>query len=257
MIRLSFLIITGITFGFFSHASYAANSIQFSADAIQSVPGKPEMRAKIFVGKNAVRNEYQVNGETYVELVRQGKNGQVILNPQKKEFFEVPGAPANLPFLARNKSKKSSPCEGVKNVTCRKLGVEKVNGRKTEKWEFVNRANNRELRSLHWIDVKKNFPIRELFPDGSSSEMRLLGEEQLDGRVTQRWEMVRMLPDGQKQYSMQWHDDELKFAIREVLPGGYMRELRNIKIGKQKDDKFKIPADYRQVTQQQVMKSSR
>lgn len=257
MIRQCLLIITGITFGLTSHAGYASNFIQFSADAIQTVPGKPEMRAKIFVGKNAVRNEYQINGEKYIELVRQGKNGKVILNPQKKEYIIMQGAPANLPFLAQNKSKKSSPCEGIKNVTCRKLGAEQINGRKTEKWEFINKVNERELRSLHWIDNKENFPIRELFPDGSSSEMRLLGNEQLNNRATQKWEMVRMSPDGQKQHSMQWHDKQLKIAIREVLQGGYMRELKNIKVGKQNSNKFKIPDNYRQVTQQQVMQAPR
>ena len=253
MIRRFFLIITGLTLGFFGAATHAASTIQFSAEAIQKVPGKPEMRAKIFVGNNAVRNEYQMNGETFIELIRQGEKGKVILNPQKKEFVVIPGAPANLPFLARNKNKESSPCKGIKNVTCRKLADEKLNDRKTAKWEFVNRVNNRELRSLHWIDSEKNFPIRELFPDGSSSEMRMLGEEQVDGRTTQKWEMVRMSPDGQRQYSMQWHDQELNFAIREVLQGGYSRELRNIKIGKQMSSKFKIPTDYKQVSQQQAM----
>ena len=32
--------------------------------------------------------------------------------------------------------------------------------------------------------------------------------------------------------------------IREELPGGYVRELRNIKVGKQAADLFTIPAGY-------------
>ena len=40
----------------------------------------------------------------------------------------------------------------------------------------------------------------------------------------------------------QWYDPELKIAIREELPGGYIRELRDIKTGKQEKDLFEIPS---------------
>ena len=44
--------------------------------------------------------------------------------------------------------------------------------------------------------------------------------------------------------SIQWYDKQLKMVIREELPGGYVRELRNIKLAKQPKELFSIPAGY-------------
>ena len=48
----------------------------------------------------------------------------------------------------------------------------------------------------------------------------------------------------------QWYDRELQIAMREELPGGYFRELRNIRIGPQSDALFRVPAGYRLVEPQ-------
>ena len=42
----------------------------------------------------------------------------------------------------------------------------------------------------------------------------------------------------------QWYDPQLKIAIREELPGGYFRELRDIRVGAQSPQLFTIPAGY-------------
>ena len=224
----------------------AEGIIQFSADAIQRTPDRPPMQARIHVGAEAVRSEYKMDGQKFIEIVRKGE--RVLINPARKEYLIQPGGTTPLPQQWQPAAPGTSPCRGVPGVTCRMLGKEMVNGRETEKWEFVARANGHEVRSLHWIDVKKRFPLRQLFPDGSLVEMRLVGQETLDGRKVEKWEMRQTRPDGQSQVSWQWHDPQLHIVIREELPGGYVRELKHIRIGSQDPALFRIPADYRPVT---------
>ena len=53
--------------------SFTANAFEiaqeFSAEAVQSAPGRPSMNVKMFISKNAVRTESQMNGNTVVEIV--------------------------------------------------------------------------------------------------------------------------------------------------------------------------------------------
>lgn len=227
-------------------AQAASQVIQFSATAVQQTPDQPVMKAKLYVGADAVRSEYEMNGQKFVEIVREKKKERIMLNLARKEYVVQTGASVALPET-RAKKADVSPCEGVPNVNCKKLTEEKVNGRLAEKWEFISENQGRELRSLVWIDKQKRFPVRQLYPDGSMSEMNLLGKEKVDGRVTEKWEAATVQPNGQRSRSLQWHDVQLKIAIREELPGGYVRELKDIKLGKQPARLFEIPAGYKQI----------
>lgn len=227
-------------------AQAADGIIQFSADAIQRTPDRPPMQARIHVGADAVRSEYEMDGQRFVEIVREGE--RVLINPARKEYLIQPGGGAPLPQRQAPAPPGTNPCQGVPGVTCHLLGKETVNGRAAEKWEFVAQANGREVRSLHWIDVEKRFPVRQLFPDGSLVEMRLVGSETLDGRKVEKWEVRQTRPDGQSRISWQWHDPQLHIAIREELPGGFVRELKHIRVGHQDPALFRIPAGYRLLT---------
>lgn len=226
-------------------ASAAEGVIQFTADAIQRTPDRPPMKARIHVGPDAVRSEYEMNGQRFIEIVRQQE--RILINPDRKEYVIQPGGNTPLPQARKPQPPGTSPCQGVPGVSCRMLGKEKVNGRLAEKWEFVTTRNGHEVRSLHWIDVEKRFPVRQMFPDGSLVEMRLVSHETLDGRPVEKWEVKQTRPDGQTRVSWQWHDPELHIAIREELPGGYVRELKNIRLEPVPRRLFEIPAGYRRI----------
>jgi hypothetical protein len=134
-------------------------------------------------------------------------------------------------------------------TTCRKLGDETIAERQTEKWEFTTERNGQTYRSLHWIDVNRRMPIREFYPDGTVTELTMLGSETINGRSTEKWRMQMTHADGQQISSLQWYDPQLKIAIREEMPGGYMRELRNIKVGNQDKGLFEVPTGYQRVQQ--------
>lgn len=219
--------------------------VEFSAEAVQMAPQRPTMVAKMFVSKKAVRTESNVNNQQTVEIVFPNEGRRVVLFPQQKNYMEQTGMPKIKPVSSQKKN--FNPCAGVTDTRCKKLGTEKVQGRKTEKWEIIAQREGRSTRSLHWIDVKRRMPLRESFADGSFSELKLLKKEKLNGRKTEKWQLTVTRNNGKSMDSNQWYDTQLKMMIREELPGGYVRELRNIKVAKQADSLFKIPNGYQRV----------
>ena len=134
------------------------------------------------------------------------------------------------------------------NITCKQLGTEEVNGRPAQKWEFENTAQEQSSKMLVWLDAERRMPVRQFMPDGSTMEMKLVGEETLQGRPTEKWEMTARRPGGKSQVSYQWYDPQLKTNIREEQEGGFTREYINIKVGPQPAALFTVPADYHEVS---------
>jgi hypothetical protein len=81
-------------------------------------------------------------------------------------------------------------------------------------------------------------------PNGQIVELKLIGIEQIDGRSAEKWEMVTTAPKQQPMATFQWYDPELKLAVREEFPGGYVSELKNIRVDPQPDDLFAVPAGF-------------
>lgn len=218
---------------------------EFSADAVQSISGQPSMNAKLYVSKNAVRTESIMNGSDMVEIVYAKDNRRVLLNKQTKKYIEQKLSGENM--NAKNKKTKdiTSPCNSISDAMCKKLGNENINDRETVKWEMTVKRNGRSFKSLHWLDKKYHMPVREQFQDGTISTMTLSAKEKIGERETERWYLHAIRPDGQSIESQQWYDPNLKMVIKEELPGGYVRELRNIKVSKQDKKLFQIPSDYK------------
>jgi hypothetical protein len=225
----------------------AENAAQFSAQAVQTMPNRPEMVATMYVGKDAVRTEYTTKGQKVIEIVYLEQKRRVMLLPDQDAYMEK--VDESVPSMEAG-SKKVNPCAGLKGISCKKLGTEKVNGRNAEKWEMTSRQNTgRDVKTLHWIDLERNIPVKEFFQDGTVSELRKIKSEKVNGRNTEKWELTISTPDGNTTKSYQWYDPALKIEIREEMPGGYVRELRNIKLGKQSAKLFEVPATYKKLTQ--------
>ena len=226
--------------------SFSANAFEiaqeFSAEAVQIIPGRPSMNVKMFISKNAVRTESMMNGNTVVEIVYPKDKRRVLLNQNRKTYVEQKAQNSN---AAKVKKIARSPCNGIENATCKKIGKEKINGRDAVKWEMTVQRNGRDFKSLHWLDKKYHMPLREQLHDGTVSTMTMSGKEKINGRNTEKWKLQAVHPNGQKMESQQWYDPKLKMVIREELPGGYVRELRNIKVAKQNKSLFKIPSEYK------------
>ena len=218
---------------------------EFSAEAVQSTPGQPPVIAKMFVSKNAVRTETAIGNNTIIEIVFPKDQRRILLNQHAKTYVDQ-----KLPAKVNDRlsRKDTSPCHGLANARCKKLGQEKIDGRNSIKWEMTVSRNGQYLKSLHWIDSKRQIPLREQFSGGTVSTMSFVGKEKINGRNTEKWKFYSVRPNGRSIESQQWYDLALKMVIRETLAGGYMRELRNIKVAKQNKALFEIPADYKQDT---------
>ena len=223
-------------------------AVEFSADAVQQVPQKAPMQARMFAGKEAVRTEYSRDGQQVIEIVyhRQGK--RVVIFPAQGNYMEQSVAAPKRGSQA-GAAVDGNPCADLADATCAKLGQEQVHGRDTVKWEVSRVVQGQPARSLHWIDRERNLPLREFFPDGTLSELRQVGEETLHGRKAEKWRHMVTMPDGNSVTSHQWYDPQLKITVREEMPGGYLRELKNVKVGSQARDMFEIPAGLRKIEQ--------
>ncbi len=223
-------------------------AIEFSADAVQVAPAHPEYHARMYVSKHSVRTDSVLNNIPVVEIVNYKNQTRSLLVPKEKIYIQQK---SNKPTMAASSgtSRSKKPCAGLADTTCEMLGKEKINNRQTEKWEFVVKRNGQDYRGLHWIDVERQMPVREFFPDGTVTELVLQGKEKMNGRNTEKWIMQVIRADGYKMLSTQWYDPELKMSIREEVQGGFIRELRDIKTGKQAKELFQVPAGYKKVEQ--------
>lgn len=219
-------------------------SKEFSANAVQVAPGRTPVYSKMFVSKDAVRTELIQQGKMLVDIAYPAKGKRVLLNPEQKTYMEMTGLPVRS-FLSSKKAK--TPCEGVPGASCQSLGKEKVYGIPAEKWQVERKVNGKTFRSLHWIDNSRRLAVKEMLPDGSVTELIMQGKSDLNGRQVEQWESRISQPSGQSQVSRQWYDLQLRIVIREEMDGGYLRELNNIKVGKQDKKLFEIPAGFKKI----------
>jgi hypothetical protein len=227
---------------------YAQNAGKpFSATAVQLTP-QGAIQTRVFITEKAIRNEYEQGGTSVIEIIHPAENKRVLLFPKEKLFIEQ-HAPD---FPDRRVTDKDSPCASIPGTLCRVIGEEVINGLEAEKWEFSRVENGRPVHTLHWIDKKRKLPVREFFADGSVIEMSLLNDETVNQRKAEKWRMQIMRADGQRSQFLQWYDRELNLVIREEHPDGYVRELRDIKTGKQDKSLFSIPDGFKRSAQPPV-----
>jgi hypothetical protein len=224
---------------FITDYSYAEQkTVEFSAEAVISAPQQAARQTKLSVSEKAVRTETTVNGQSIIEIVYPEEGRAILINNSLRSYREK--------VFDQQSSKKNSdtPCDQISNAICEKLGTENIDGHDTEKWQIISENRGRKLRTLHWMDIKRKLALREFFPDGSVAELKMLKKEKLNGRNTEKWQRTLSRPNGKSTISYQWYDPALKIAIKEELPGGYIRELKNIVVSRQSDNLFSVPDDF-------------
>lgn len=219
-------------------------NVEFTAEAMQSMPGQAPVYSKMYVSKNAVRTESYINGSLVVDITFPYQGRRLRLFPETKKYIAASSLPV---IMEPNKKAAQSPCDGMPGSVCKNMGNEILNGIKVEKWQIEKKVKDKVLKVLQWIDPKRNLSLREMSPDGSIAELRTLGKSDLYGREVEVWEYIESNATGITDRSKQWYDPELKMVIQEQKQGGYFRGLRNIKTGKQNKALFELPASYQKV----------
>ena len=225
--------------------------VEFSADVNQSMPQQESRQGRIYVGNDQVRTDINVSGKTMIQIIDIKQQTAYMLDPGQKSYMERKAGPGELNPGGGVAAKDADPCAGMQNLACSRIGIESVNGRPAEKWELENTAHGQSGKLVIWLDQVRHIPVRQDLPDGSTMEMRLVGSETLNGRNTEKWEVKLTRPGGQSSVAYQWFDPELNMNIREEQPGGFVSELRNIRIGKQPADLFTVPSGYKMMSMPQ------
>ena len=229
-------------------ASAGQSQVEFSADVIQSMPQQESQQSKMYIGNDQMRTDMTVGGKTMIQIIDMKQQTAYMLDPEQKTYMERKAGPGESMPGGGAAQKDTNPCAGMQNLVCRRIGVESVNGRPAVKWELENTSHGQSGKMEIWLDQERHIPVRQTLPDGVTMEMRLVGKEALNGRNTEKWEMKATRPGGQSSIAYQWFDPQLNMNVREEQPGGYVRELRNIRIGRQPADLFTVPPGYKLVS---------
>ncbi|MCB2262159.1 MAG: hypothetical protein LGR52_04365 [Candidatus Thiosymbion ectosymbiont of Robbea hypermnestra] len=222
---------------------------EFSAEVLRYGPeGKQAASGKLFVGDKRGRVEDSHQGQHIIRIIDENRGLEWILFPDRREYGEQKlGGPGGKPPGMGIKPTEN-PCAGRPGMTCRRLGEEKIAGRPAVKWELTASHQGQTMKSTQWLDKERGIPLRQEMPGGHKTELRFVARENLNGRRVEKWEMVATMPDRREMRTFQWIDPELALTVRQEFPGGMVSELKNIQIGKQPDDLFKIPAGFKRVT---------
>jgi hypothetical protein len=231
-------------------AQSLAAGAQFSADMVRTGANGDTTSGKMYVGDGRMRMEMTQQGREVVRITDTNRQMEWILFPAEQSYIER-GAPPGSAQQAEPQaapSAETDPCTGMQGVTCKRVGVEDVNGRPAVKWEMTATQQGQTLTGVEWLDKERGIPLKQTMPNGQGMELKLLGKETLDGRAVEKWEMTNTVPGHDSTRTVQLYDPELKLAIREEFPGGYVSELKNIRIGPQPDNLFVVPAGYSRMT---------
>jgi hypothetical protein len=220
-------------------------AVEFSADTVQTDPQKNQRVGHIFVGKSLVRSEMQQNGQPVVNIVDTENQVTWVLYPQQRSYIEYRME------SARPSAEPGSPCEGLPDSQCKRLGEETIQGRPATKWQVRIPSPGGAVQSTQWIGKQRSILLRQEVEGGPVMEQRMLEVEQLHGRTVEKWEMTVSQGDQPVQRSTRWFDPQLNLAIKEENPGGYIRELRNITVAPQDPALFRVPEQFKKIIPQQ------
>lgn len=235
-------LVTGLVFAD-SHAA-----VQFSADIYQKGQGGQESSGRIFVGAGQMRTEMTQGGQQVVQIVDNKRQMTWVLYPSQRSYMEMAGRGAP---QAQPESGEANPCQAMPGAQCNKLGPEKVGGRDAVKWQISYSQQGKQIQTTQWLDKARGIVLRQESANGQRSEMKMLGLEKLGNRTVEKWEMTFSQGNQPAQRSYRWFDPELNLAVREEFPGGYVREMRNIRVAPQDPGLFTQPSGYKKITPQQ------
>jgi len=219
---------------------------EFSAEVSRRGPQGEASTGKLFVSDKRMRTEMSHQGRQIIRITDQGRGVEWTLFPDRKKYMEQPlgGPEGAIPGTRSIPAKAKDPCSRMPGLTCRKLGEEKIGGRMAVKWEMVASHQKQTMKSTQWIDKERGIPLRQEMFDGQTTELKFVATEKLNGRQVEKWELVATMPGRPETRTFQWFDPELELIVRQEFPGRMVSELKNIRVGKQPDDLFKVPAGY-------------
>lgn len=222
-------------------ASTALAGPQFTADTVQMQPGQEMRSGKLFVSDKGVRFEYQQDdGQMVAQVLLPSKNVMRVLFPVSRTYMEI-DVPHGASLV---ETRPDVPCKASAEVECVKEGDDPANAGLV-RWTIRTRTPQTMVRV--WWDAKRKMAVREEYMDGRVMQATLRGSETYEGHAVEGWETVYLTPNGQYRRAMSLYSAELGLSVVDQMPGGSVRQLRNIQIGAPDPKLFVIPENFKKV----------
>ena len=247
--HITILILIQLTFTIGELSAAQQQTPEYSADFYQKMQGN-ESSGRIYMGKGRMRSEMSQRGQKVIQIVDTNKKLGWMIMPAQKSYMEQQLSSGASPMSGQSQKGDSNPCMGMPGTQCKKIGEEKISGRTTVKWDITLNRQGKTQKGTQWIDKERGIPLKEIYPNGQQLERKMVGREKLSGREVEKWVMSMQGDKEGSQNIYSWYDPQLNIALREEMPGGVVREMRNIKIGPQDPKLFTVPAGYKKVTPQ-------
>jgi hypothetical protein len=239
----SILVTAGVLITFNAHA------VSFTADAVQ-MRGTEISQARMFWNDGSVRFEYMDQGVPMVQIFDNRNNRVIWLDTEKKvyiqrEITEQQAAPVNT-----KPAEQYDPCVSFPDAECTHLKSTEMNDRQTDKWLITMNVAGKDQHVFQWIDKKHQILVRQENPDGSVLDVKILDDQEVNGRKARKVDMIALSPDGGSVHAIQWYDAELNIVVRQQADNGAVDELRNIQVEDVEPNLFAIPEGYKTVESQ-------
>jgi hypothetical protein len=165
--------------------------------------GPRDVEANIFLTNGHMRMNFTSAGHESAVITNFATKTVDILMPQHQMYMEhkagdMPGrGPGNMTQDLKAYD-PANPCANQPGLTCRKIGVEDVNGRTCDHWEITDMQGH---TSNIWIDQKLHFPIKTV-SQNSTILLSNITEREPDASLFQipadyrKMDMGGMMPPG-------------------------------------------------------------
>ena len=222
----------------------AQNSIPaYAADAIYRTPDGAESTGRVIKSGPDMRLEFAEAGRAVVQIIRRAEGMMYVLDPTSRSFFKIQGEPDPQAGSATYEA----PCDqSVAAITCRFLGNEVTSGITAEVWEIGQPGDPNQVSRILW-DGARHRALRQEYPDGTVMALSFKAMVQIESRNVEHWVISVNVP-GQAPLAGAWYyDPELRVELREELPSGEIRSLRNIVVGEVDPAAFAVPVGWNEV----------
>lgn len=214
----------------------------YSADAVYRAPDGTESTGRVVKSGPDMRLEFVEGSRAVVQIIRRAEGRMYVLDPANQSYFTVQGTPdPNAGDAAYE-----APCDPSNTaMTCRFLGNETTSGIAAELWELGPPGDPAGLARILW-DGARHRVLRQEHPDGTVMALAFQAMAEIEGRAVEHWSISVTTPGQPPRVGAWYYDPELRVELREELPTGESRSLRDIEVGPVDPAAFLVPQGWRE-----------
>lgn len=216
----------------------------YAADAVYRTPDGTESTGRVVKSGPDMRLEFNEGGRAVVQIIRRAEGKMIVLDAASRSYFTVQGEPDPQAGAATYEA----PCDqNAAGIACRFLGTDVTSGITAEVWEIGQPGDQTQVSRILW-DGARHRALRQEYPDGTVMALTFQAMAQIEGRNVEHWAISVTVP-GQAPLAGAWYyDPELRVELREELPSGEIRALRNIVVGAVDPAAFTVPAGWSKIS---------